>query len=143
VSAALTAAETGHLVLSSLHTQDAVQTIERIIDIFPEGQQRQVRLQLSGSIQGIISQQLLPMVSQGGRVVAHEVLISTPGIANVIRESKTQQIATMLQTGQALGMHTMDQRLAELVRQGTVSRDTAMSRAVDPSVLAQMLDGRA
>jgi twitching motility protein PilT len=143
VSAALTAAETGHLVLSSLHTQDAVQTIDRIIDMFPPAQQHQVRLQLSGSIQGVISQQLLPMHNQEGRALACEVMVATAAIANIIRESKTHQIQSMLQTGGNLGMHTMDQALAELVRSGKVSGDTALSRAVDPGHLKQMLGGPA
>jgi twitching motility protein PilT len=141
VSAALTAAETGHLVLSSLHTQDAAQTIDRVIDMYPSSQHHQVRLQLSGSLQGVISQQLLPMHNQEGRVLACEVLLTTPGIANVIRESKTHQIPTMLQTGHNLGMQTMDQALADLVRRGRVSTDVAESRAVDAGLLKQMLGG--
>jgi twitching motility protein PilT len=141
VTAALTAAETGHLVLSSLHTQDAAQTIDRIVDMCPPSQHHQVRLQLSASIQGVISQQLLPMHNQEGRVLACEVLLWTPGIANVIRESKTHQIPTMLQTGHTLGMQTMDQALADLVKRGKVSVDVAESRAVDAGLLKQMLGG--
>jgi twitching motility protein PilT len=139
VEAALTAAETGHLVLSSLHTQDAVQTIDRIIDMYPSTQQHQVRVQLAGTIQGAVSQQLLPRSGQSGRVLASEVLLATPGVTNLIRESKTHQIPTLLQIGHSLGMRTMDQSLTALVRAGKVTEATAMSQAVDPGLLKQMI----
>lgn len=139
VAAALTAAETGHLVLATLHTQDAAQTIDRIIDVFPPYQQQQIRIQLAGTLQGIVSQQLLPTVEGRGRVVACEVLIPTPGIRNMIREGKTHQLATAMQSGQQYGMVTMDQSLAELYRRGLVSLDIALQRSVDPNVLRQLL----
>jgi twitching motility protein PilT len=140
--AALTAAETGHLVLTSLHTQDAVQTIDRIIDMFPSSQQRQIRTQLAATVQGVISQQLLASSTGDGRVLAAEVMISTPAVANVIREGKTHQIPTIMQTGQQFGMITMDQSLADLVRSGRITMEDAESRAVEPKELAQLLDNR-
>jgi twitching motility protein PilT len=142
VSAALTAAETGHLVFATLHTQDATQTIDRIIDVFPPHQQQQVRIQLASSLQGIISQQLLPTADGRARVVACEVLVPTPAVRNLIREAKTHQIPTMLQTGHQYGMCTMDESLAELYRRGRISLETALSQACDQSVLKGML-GRA
>lgn len=139
ISAALTAAETGHLVFATLHTQDAPQTIDRIIDVFPPHQQQQVRIQLAGSLQGIICQQLLPTVDGAGRVVAYEILIPTPGVRNMIREAKTHQIANAMQTGQKHGMLTMDQCLADLYRYGKISFETAVMKAVDPADLKQLL----
>ncbi len=142
VAAALTAAETGHLVFATLHTQDAAQTVDRIIDVFPPYQQQQIRIQLAGTLQGVISQQLLPTRDSRGRVVACEVLIPTPGIRNMIREAKTHQIPNAMQTGQRYGMMTMDQCLVDLYRRGKISLDTAISRAIDPNDLKQMM-GRA
>jgi twitching motility protein PilT len=139
VQAALTAAETGHLVFATLHTQDAVQTIDRIIDVFPPHQQQQVRIQLSGTLQGIISQQLLPTIDGRGRVVATEVLVPTPGIRNMIREGKTHQLSTAMQTGHQYGMATMDEAIADLYRRQLIALDTAMARAVDPTVLRTLL----
>lgn len=139
ISAALTAAETGHLVFTTLHTQDAPQTIDRIIDVFPPYQQQQVRIQLAGTIQGIVSQQLLPTRDGKARVVAVEVLVPTPGVRNMIREAKTHQILSAMQTGQKYGMQTMDQSLADLVRRGKITFETAISRAVDPHDLKQIL----
>ncbi len=134
VSAALTAAETGHLVLATLHTQDAIQTVDRIIDVFPPHQQQQVRVQLAGTLQGIISQQLLPTIDCRSRVVATEVLVPTPAIRNLIREGKTHQLLTVMQTGHQHGMCTMDESLADLYRRQLITLDTALSRAVDPAV---------
>lgn len=139
VSAALTAAETGHLVLATLHTQDAVQTIDRIVDVFPPYQQQQVRIQLAGTLQGVLSQQLLPTIDGRGRVVGCEVLVPTSGIRNMIREGKTHQLPSALQAGHQYGMFTMDQSLAELYRQGLVSLDCALQRAVDPNILKTLL----
>ncbi len=139
VQAALTAAETGHLVLATLHTQDAAQTIDRIIDVFPSYQQTQVRVQLAGTLQGIISQQLLPTIDGRGRVVATEVLVPTSGIRNMIREAKTHQLLTAMQTGHQYGMQTMDTSLADLHRRDIISLDTALARAVDPGVLRTLL----
>ncbi|WP_291382160.1 PilT/PilU family type 4a pilus ATPase [Demequina sp.] len=121
IQVALTAAETGHLVFATLHTQDAAQTIDRIIDVFPAGQQGQVRTQLATAIQGILCQTLLRRADGPGRAAAVEVLIATPAIRNLIREGKVHQIYTALQAGANLGMQTMDQHLAELVKNGAIS----------------------
>ena len=118
ISTALTAAETGHLVFATLHTQSTAQTVDRIIDVFPPEQQGQVRTQLSIALQGIVTQQLLPTSDGRGRVVATEVLVPTPAIRNLIREGKTHQIYAALQTSGAVGMQTMDADLARLVRDG-------------------------
>jgi twitching motility protein PilT len=139
ISAALTAAETGHLVFSTLHTQDAPQTIDRIVDVFPPHQQQQIRVQLAGTIQGIVAQQLLATRDGLGLTAAVELMIATPGIRNMIREAKTHQIYSAIQTGQKHGMQTMDQSLAELYRRGAISLETAMSRAIDVSDLQQLL----
>lgn len=139
ISAALTAAETGHLVFATLHTQDAPQTIDRIIDVFPPNQQQQVRVQLAGSLQGIISQQLLPTRDMLGRTVACEVLIPTSAVRNMIREAKTHQIYNAMQTGEKYGMQTMDQALADLYRRGLISLDVALAKAYDPNELRQIL----
>jgi twitching motility protein PilT len=129
IEIALTAAETGHLVMATLHTQDAAQTIDRVIDVFPTGQQQQVRVQLAGALQGVVCQQLLKTVDGRGRAVAAEVLIATPAIRNLIREGKTHQIYSALQAGGKHGMQTMDAHLAELVRRGRVSYDAALHKA--------------
>src|SRR5471030_2459028 len=121
ISTALTAAETGHLVFATLHTQDAPQSIDRIIDVFPAHQQQQVRVQLAASLQGICTQQLLPTLDGRGRVAACEVLVATPAIRNLIREAKTHQIYSVLQAGGRYGMVTMDMSLAQLVRNGRIS----------------------
>ncbi|MDZ4655517.1 MAG: type IV pilus twitching motility protein PilT [Coriobacteriia bacterium] len=139
VQAALTAAETGHLVLATLHTQDAAQTIDRIVDVFPPYQQQQVRVQLAGTLQGILSQQLLPTTDGRSRVVACEVLVPTSGIRNMIREGKTHQLPSAMQAGHQYGMVAMDQSLAELYRQGLVSLDCTLQRAVDPNILKTLL----
>ena len=131
ISAAISAAETGHLVLSTLHTQDAAQTVDRIIDVFPAFQQEQIRAQLSTTLRGIISQQLLPR-KDGGRVAAREVLLVTPAIANLIREGKTYNITNAIQTGQKLGMITMDQHLSELYDKGIITYEDAVSKAIFP-----------
>jgi len=129
VSTAITAAETGHLVLSSLHTPDAAQTVDRLIDVFPPGQQKQIMTQLSGCLQGVIAQFLLPMKSGPGRVPATEVMIGTAGIRNVIREHKTHQILTQIQTGAQAGMHSMDQSLKRLILENKVSFKEAIRQA--------------
>ena len=126
ISVALTAAETGHLVFATLHTQDAAQTIDRVIDVFPSEQQGQVRVQLATAIQGVLCQTLLPRADGPGRAVAVEVMVATPAIRNLIREGKTHQIYTSLQAGASLGMQSMDQHLAELVKAGTISYDVAV-----------------
>src|ERR1700676_1477728 len=129
IGTAITAAETGHLVFATLHTQDTPQTLDRIIDVFPPGQQGQVRAQLSVALQGIMTQMLLPTADGAGRCVATEVLLPTRAVRNLIRESKSHQIYSVLQTGGAHGMQTMDSALAQLVRAGTITRQLAESRA--------------
>ena len=128
ISVALTAAETGHLVFATLHTQDAAQTIDRVIDVFPPYQQQQVRVQLAGALQGVVSQTLCKTADGRGRAVATEVLVATPAIRNLIREGKTHQIYSALQAGARHGMHTMDQHLAELVKGGRISYETALEK---------------
>jgi twitching motility protein PilT len=139
ISTAITAAETGHLVFATLHTQDTAQTVDRIIDVFPSHQQGQVRVQLSVGLQGIMTQQLLPTADGSGRVVACEVLVPTPGVRNLIREGKTHQIYSMLQTGGQHGMQTMDAALATLVRSGKITRDVAETRSATPSELRRLM----
>ena len=139
ISTALTAAETGHLVFATLHTQDTAQTIDRVIDVFPAHQQGQVRVQLSVALQGIMTQQLLPTADGAGRVVATEVLVPNPAVRNLIREGKTHQIYSVLQTSSAAGMQTMDASLATLVRQGKITRRLAESRSSTPEELGRLL----
>ena len=141
ISTALTAAETGHLVFATLHTQSTAQTVDRIIDVFPPEQQGQVRTQLSIALQGIVTQQLLPTADGRGRVVACEVLVPTPAIRNLIREGKTHQIYAALQTSGAVGMQTMDADLARLVRAGRITRSLAEQRASVPEELKRLLGG--
>jgi len=139
IATAITAAETGHLVLATLHTGDAAQTIDRIIDVFPPHQQQQVRIQLSLTLQGIIVQQLLPRQDAQGRVAALEILIANPAVRNIIREAKTQQLGSVLQTGAKLGMQSMDSSLRDLVRKGVVNYEEALARASDPDNLNRLL----
>jgi twitching motility protein PilT len=139
ISTALTAAETGHLVFATLHTQDTAQTVDRIVDVFPPDQQQQVRVQLSISLQGIVTQQLLPKADGQGRVVATEVLVPTPGVRNLIREGKTHQIYSALQTGGRFGMQTMDASLAELVRSHKITRELAEARSSTPDELRRLM----
>lgn len=129
---AITAAETGHLVFGTLHTVDAVQTVDRIVDVFPMHQQQQIRMQLSVNLVGVISQTLVKRKDNRGRVAAFEVLVATPAVRNLIRENKTYQISSMIQTGARQKMQTLDQSLALLVERGLVSYDEAHSRAKDP-----------
>jgi twitching motility protein PilT len=140
VSVALTAAETGHLVFATLHTQDAAQTIDRIIDVFPPHQQGQVRAQLAATLQGVICQTLVKKANGSGRAVATEILVTTPAISNLIREGKTYQIVSMMQAGRALGMHTMDQHLADLVTTGTITYESASEKAHDIDGLNRLLE---
>jgi twitching motility protein PilT len=139
MSTALTAAETGHLVFATLHTQSTAQTVDRIIDVFPSEQQKQVRMQLSIALQGIVTQQLLPTADGTGRVVACEVLVPTPAVRNLIREGKTHQIYSALQTSGSQGMQTMDAHLAQLVRMGRITRKLAEQRASVPEELKRLL----
>lgn len=130
ISIAITAAETGHLVFSTLHTNSAMDSIDRMIDVFPTHQQQQIRIQLAGVLEGVIAQQLLPKIG-GGRVAAFEVLLSTPAIRNLIREGKTFQIASMMQTGKKDGMQLMDDAIYELYMRREVTPDTAIAFAHD------------
>jgi len=139
IHTALTAAETGHLVFATLHTQDAPQTIDRMIDVFPAEQQGQVRTQLSVALQGIVTQQLLPTADGSSRVAACEVLIPTPAVRNLIREGKTHQIYSTMQTGSQSGMQTMDAALAALVRDGQITRALAEQRSSTPEELRRLL----
>jgi twitching motility protein PilT len=141
ISTALTAAETGHLVFATLHTQDAPQSIDRVIDVFPAHQQQQVRVQLAAALQGICTQQLIPSSDGQGRGVACEVMVATPAIRNLIREGKTHQIYSMLQAGGKYGMVTMDMSLAMLVRQGQISLDAALERCSNEEDLRRLLNG--
>lgn len=139
ISTALTAAETGHLVFSTLHTIGAAKTIDRIIDSFPGDQQPQIRTQLSTVCEGIISQQLLPTADHQGRIAATEVMIATTAIRNLIREDKSYQIQSSIQTGQKIGMHTMDQDLIRLYNNGKISKEIALSRCSDFNYVSKMM----
>src|SRR3954469_10558236 len=140
MSTAITAAETGHLVFATLHTQDTAQTIDRIVDSFPPAQQHQVRTQLSIAIQGVVTQQLIPTADGQSRIAACEVLVPTPAVRNLIREGKTHQLYSALQTGGSHGMQTMDASLADLVRGGTITRQLAESRSSTPEELKRLLE---
>ena len=138
ISTTLTAAETGHLVLATLHTPDAPQTVQRIIDVFPPHQQQQVRLQLSDCLQGVVSQLLLPRASGEGRVLATEVMTATPGVRNLVREQAIEQLPTVIQTGSQFGMKTMDKSLKELYQSGIITYETALSKAKNPEEFKQL-----
>jgi twitching motility protein PilT len=141
IGTAITAAETGHLVFATLHTQDCPQTIDRIIDVFPSEQQGQIRAQLSVALQGIMTQTLLPTADGSGRTVAAEVLLPTPAVRNLIREGKTHQVYSVIQTGGSHGMQTMDAALATLVRSGKITKQLAESRAHSVEELRRLLGG--
>ena len=138
ISTALTAAETGHLVLATLHTPDAPQTVERIIDVFPHYQQQQVKLQLSDCLQAVVSQLLLPSATGRGRVLATEIMVGTSGIRNLIREAEIEQIPTLMQTGAQYGMRTMDKSLKELIQRGMITLDVALSKVKNPEEFRQL-----
>ncbi|WP_127475535.1 type IV pilus twitching motility protein PilT [Microbacterium sulfonylureivorans] len=135
IRTALSAAETGHLVLSTLHTQGAAKAVNRIVDVFPSDQQAQIRTQLGDTLQGIISQTLMPLSQTDGRTIATEVLINTPAVANMIREGQVAQLYSAMQAGSSVGMHTLDQDLRRLVEDGTIAVNVAKSFAVDPKTL--------
>ena len=141
IATAITAAETGHLVFATLHTQDAPQTIDRIIDVFPPHQQQQVRVQLATTLQGVVTQQLVQTADGHGRAVAVEVLICTPAVRNLIREGKTHQIYSIMQAGGRFGMQTMDQSLANLVKAGKVTQQMAYERCHDAEELNRLIGG--
>lgn len=140
IAAALTIAETGHLVFATLHTNSASQTVDRIVDVFPENQQEQVRIQLSNTLAGIVSQRLLPALG-GGRVPAVEILIGTPAIRNLIREGKTHQIDSALQTSSEQGMVTLDSSLATLIKSGRISEEIALAYSTRPDQLMRLVRG--
>ncbi len=131
IEIAITAAETGHLVFSTLHTIGAVSTIDRIIDVFPPHQQQQIRVQLASVLEGVISQQLIPTIDDKGRVAAFEVMLSTPAIRNLIREGKNHQIASFIQTNKKMGMQTMDDAIFELYLKGSISKEQALAFSQD------------
>ncbi|MDD4600419.1 Twitching mobility protein [bioreactor metagenome] len=141
IATAITAAETGHLVFATLHTGDAAQTIDRIIDVFPPYQQQQIRIQLSLTLQGIVAQQLLPRADGAGRVAALEVLMATPAVRNIIREGKTHQIISVVQTGSKFGMQAMDMSLRNLCQDGIVSYEEALNRAMDQETFIRLIHG--
>src|SRR5579862_2932838 len=140
ISLAITAAETGHLVFATLHTNNSAESVDRMIDIFPPGQQEQIRVQLSNNLVAIVSQQLLARAGSTGRVPANEIMIASPAIRNLIREAKTHQIASMIQTSGNMGMITMDQCLRDLYLKGFISLDDAMSRCQNTEELRKMIN---
>jgi twitching motility protein PilT len=138
ISLAITASETGHLVLGTLHTGNAARTLDRVLDVFPVDQREQIRIMVSESLRGIISQQLVPRADGSGRALAIEVLMNTPAVANVIREAKTFMLPGIIQTGKKLGMQLMDDSLAGLYRDGAISAEEAVSRAEDKQMMKQL-----
>ncbi len=140
ISSAITIAETGHLVLATLHTNSAAQSIDRMIDVFPPHQQEQIRVQLAGILQGVVSQRLVPAIG-GGRVAVSEILVANPAVRNIIRESKTHQLDSVIQTGADQGMQSMDKELVKLVHAGKVTYEDAKTVAVDVTELDRMMRG--
>src|SRR6185503_12715440 len=138
MSTAVTAAETGDLVFSTLHTNNAAQTIDRIIDSFPAAQQEQIRIQLSSSLAGIFSQRLVPRIS-GGLIPAYELLVNTNAVSNLVREKRTHEIQTVIETGAEEGMIDMNRCLADLVRRGEITPESAYSRSWNPKTLERLL----
>jgi twitching motility protein PilT len=139
MSLAITAAETGHLVFSTVHTNNAAQTVDRIVDVFPPGQQEQIRIQLSNNLEAVLSQQLLPRAGTPGRIAAMEIMIASPAIRNLIREAKAHQITSVIQTSAHLGMQTMDQCLRDLYQRGLITFEEAMGRAMNQEELKKMI----
>jgi len=139
IATALTAAETGHLVFATLHTQDAPSTVDRLIDVFPAAQQEQVRVQIAATLQAVVTQTLVPTVDGVGRIPACEILLPDDAVRNLIRQAKVEQIYSVMQTGTSRGMQTLEQSLAELVMRGAVSQDMALSRSSRPDQLLGLL----
>jgi len=137
---AITAAETGHLVLATVHTNSAADTVDRVIDVFPAAQQEQIRVQLSNNLVSVVTQQLLPPAGTSGRSVACEIMICTAAIKNLIREAKAHQVLSIIQTSTNIGMQTMDQALRDLYQRGMISYEDAMERSVNPEELKKMLN---
>ena len=141
IASALTIAETGHLVFATLHTNSAAQTVDRIVDVFPEHSKTQVRMQLSGTLEAVLSQRLLPALT-GGRVVGYEIMVATPAIRTSIREGKTHMLDNIIQTSAELGMVTLETSLATLVKQGKISLETAQEYALRPEDLMRQVRGK-
>jgi twitching motility protein PilT len=141
MAACLTAAETGHLVMSTLHTNNAPQSIDRIVDSFPPHQESQIRMQLSLSLEAVLSQRLLPRLDGTGRIAVLEVLVATNAIRNLIREGKTHQMLTVMQTGGDVGMHTLDQALQAAYQKGVINLEEALLHSGDPQNLQKRLNG--
>ena len=139
IATALTAAETGHLVFATLHTQDAPSTVDRLIDVFPAAQQEQVRVQIASTLQGIVTQTLVPTVDGLGRVAALEILLPDDAVRNLIRQAKVEQIYSVMQTGTGKGMQTLEQALVDLVLRGKIAKETALARSSRPNELAGLL----
>jgi len=139
IKLAVTAAETGHLVFATLHTNNAAQTVDRMVDVFPPGQQEQIRFQLSNNLEAVLCQQLVPKSGGPGRVCAMEIMICTPAVRNLIREAKAHQITSAIQTSANIGMLTMDQCLRDLYHRGSISLEEALSRAMQPEELKKMI----
>ena len=140
IATALTAAETGHLVFATLHTQDAPSTVDRLIDVFPAAQQEQVRVQIASTLQGIVTQTLLPTLDGLGRVAAFEILLPDDAVRNLIRQAKVEQIYSVMQTNTARGMQTLEQGLLDLVRRGKISTELALMRSSRPDQLRGLLE---
>jgi twitching motility protein PilT len=140
ISTALTAAETGHLVFATLHTQSAPGTIDRVIDAFPATQQEQIRIQLAATLEGVVTQALLPTADGTGRVPALEILFPDDAVRNLIRTAKVEQVYSIMQTGNARGMQTMEQSLADLTLRGVISFDSALARSSRPEQLYGLLE---
>ncbi len=141
ISLAITCAETGHLVMATLHTNNAAESVDRMIDVFPHEQQEQIRVQLSNNLVAIMSQQLLPRAGQPGRVAAIEVMVATSAIRNLIRENKAHQMHSMIQTGASVGMQSMDQALRDLYKQGLITYEMAQRRSHNPAELEKLIAG--
>lgn len=141
IQLAITCAETGHLVMATLHTNNAAESVDRIIDVFPPGQQEQIRVMLANNVIAILSQQLLPRAGQPGRVAVMEVMIATPAIRNLIRENKAFQMHSIIQTSAEVGMQSMDQALRDLYNQSLISYETAMKRSHNPDELEKLIGG--
>jgi twitching motility protein PilT len=139
IATALTAAETGHLVFATLHTQDAPSTVDRLIDVFPAGQQAQVRVQIASTIQGVVTQTLLPTVDGRGRVAACEILLPDDAVRNLIRQGKVEQIYSVMQTGTNKGMQTLEQAFVDLIARGVITQELALSRSSRPEQLLGLL----
>jgi twitching motility protein PilT len=140
ISTALTAAETGHLVFATLHTQDASSTVDRLIDVFPAAQQGQIRTQIAGSLQGVVTQALIPTADGQGRVPAVEILFPDDAVRNLIRQAKVEQVYSIMQTGTARGMMTLEQSLAELVLRGVIDQEVALARSSRPDQLLGLIE---